>query len=123
MTIRPDPARWLWYAYGGRLPDRYREWVRRDTTGPRWLSRHLMRVVVEALPVLVVAFMLLWVFTPVSWWAIVGALLLGLLLGLWFALGTARELVLVRLAKHGFPPDVVPPRNRMLPEDASYGPR
>lgn len=118
MTTRPDPGHWLWYAYGGRLPDRHRDWVLRDTTGPHWLPRHLVRVVVQALPVLVVAFVLLWLFTPVPVWGIVGVLLLGLLLGLWSALGAARDLALVRLAKHGFPPDVVPPPSRLLPEDA-----
>jgi hypothetical protein len=118
MTARPDPARWLWYTYGGRLPDRYRDWVRRDTTSANWMVRHLIRVVVQALPVLVLAFVLLDLFTPVSAWAIVTALLAGTLLVLFFTIGTARDLVLTRLARHGFPPDVTPPPSRLLPEDA-----
>jgi hypothetical protein len=115
---RPNPALWLWYAYGGRLPDRYREWVRHDATAPTWVLRHLMRVAAEALPVLVVAFVLLRLFTHVPTWGILGALLMGLLLVAFFTIGTARNLVAVRLAKHGFPPDVTPPPSRLIPEDA-----
>jgi RsiW-degrading membrane proteinase PrsW (M82 family) len=118
VTTRPNPARWLWYAYGGRLPDRYHDWVRRDTTSSTWMVRHLIRTVVEALPILVLAFVLLDLFTPVPAWAIVGVLLIGMLVVLFFTIGTARDLVLVRLARHGFPSDVVPPPSRLLPEDA-----
>ena len=117
-TVRPNPALWLWYAYGGRLPDRYRDWVRHDATASTWLPRHLVRIVVEALPVLVVAFVLLRLFTPVPVWGIVGVLVVGLLMALFFTIGTARDLVTVRLAKHGFPPDVQPPPSRLIPEDA-----
>jgi uncharacterized protein DUF5313 len=118
VTDRPDPGRWLWYTYGGRLPDRYREWVRHDTTGRTWLARHVTRVVVQALPVMVVAFVVLWLFTSVPVWMVAGVLVLGLLLGLFYTIGSARDLVLVRLARHGFPPEVVPPPTRVLPEDA-----
>ena len=117
-TVRPNPARWLWYAYGGRLPDRYRDWVRHDATAPTWLLRHLARVAVEALPVVVIVFVLLRLFTPIPVWGIVGALVVGLLTSLFFVIGTARNLVAVRLAKHGFPPDVQPPPSRLIPEDA-----
>jgi hypothetical protein len=51
-------------------------------------------------------------------WGIVGVLLAGVLLSLFLTIGTARNLVAVRLAKHGFPPDVVPPPSRLIPEDA-----
>jgi Protein of unknown function (DUF732)/Family of unknown function (DUF5313) len=34
----PDPARWLWHTFGGRLGSRYCGWVLRDTTTrTRWL--------------------------------------------------------------------------------------
>jgi RsiW-degrading membrane proteinase PrsW (M82 family) len=109
---------WLWYAYGGRLPGRYRDWVRRDTTAPTWMVRHIVRILVEALPVLVVAFVLLRLCTPVPAWGIVGALLTGVLLSLFYTIGTARNLIAVRLARHGFPPDVEPPPSRLIPDDA-----
>lgn len=118
MTARPNPALWLWYAYGGRLPDRYHDWVSSDTTSPKWMVRHLIRIVVQAMPVLVLAFVLLDLFTPVPAWAIAAPLLIGMLMVLFFTIGTARDLVLVRLARHGFPPDVIPPPSRLLPEDA-----
>lgn len=121
MIVRPNPGWWLWYAYGGRLPERYHEWVRKDTTSPSWMIRHLIRTGVQALPVLVIAFVLLRLYTPVPMWAIVGALLTGLLITLFFMIGTARDLVAVRLARHGFPPDVTPPPSRLLPEDAGRG--
>ena len=36
----PDPARWLWYTFGGGLGSRYSGWVLRDTTTrTRWLRR------------------------------------------------------------------------------------
>jgi Flp pilus assembly protein TadB len=99
----------VWYAYGGRLPDRYREWVRHDNTTSTWRWRHVARILVEALPVLAVAFVVLRLFTPVPLWAILGVLAMGLLVSLFYTIGTAREFSAVRLAKHGFPPDVRPP--------------
>jgi Protein of unknown function (DUF732)/Family of unknown function (DUF5313) len=36
----PNPARWLWYAFGGRLGPHYNGWVLRDTTTrTRWLRQ------------------------------------------------------------------------------------
>lgn len=118
---RPDPLRWLWYAYGGRLPERYRDWVLHDNTGRTWMTRHILRVVVQALPVLVVAVVLLSVFTPVPIGLIVGVLVLGLLVSFFLSIGTAREFAAVRLARHGFPPEVTPPPSRLVPEDAGRG--
>jgi hypothetical protein len=49
---RPDPFRWLWYAFGGSLPPRYSEWVLHDTTSPTWIVRHVIRsLVLLAAPV------------------------------------------------------------------------
>ena len=31
-VVRPAPHRWLWYAIGGRLPERHRGWVLFDST-------------------------------------------------------------------------------------------
>ena len=40
---RPGPLLWLRYAYGGALPERYREWVLHDVTAPSWVVRHVLR--------------------------------------------------------------------------------
>jgi hypothetical protein len=115
---RPNPAQWLWYAYGGRLPARYRDWVRHDNTAPTWALRHLARVLGMALPVLVVLFAVLTFATSVPPGITAGVLVVGLLIALFSVIGTARQFALVRLAKHGFPPDVTPPPSRLVPEDA-----
>lgn len=115
---RPNPAQWLWYVYGGRLPARYREWVRHDNTTPSWALRHLAGVLALAVPVLVVLFVVLTVATPAPPWLTAGVLVTGLLVSLFFVIGTARQFAMVRLAKHGFPPDVTPPPSRLVPEDA-----
>jgi hypothetical protein len=57
--LRPDPLHWLWYAVGGRLPERYRSWVLHDTTSSTWVLRHVLRILVAL--VLPVTALLLWV--------------------------------------------------------------
>jgi hypothetical protein len=59
---RPGPLRWIWYAVGGGLPERYREWVLHDTTTGTWLLRHLLRVLV----VLVIPTVVLVLLVPTS---------------------------------------------------------
>ncbi|WP_156365293.1 DUF5313 family protein [Sciscionella sediminilitoris] len=102
---RPGPLRWCWYAFGGRLPDDYREWVRQDAAGPHWLRRHLLRVLVQAAPVVLVAVLLLGWLTPVPWWMIGAVLAAGLLMSAFLTAGMARELNKARLVKHGLPPE------------------
>jgi Family of unknown function (DUF5313) len=62
---RPGLLRWLWYAQGGSLPPRYREWVLRDLTAPGWRWRQVLRSLVQALSVAVVVLLVvpgpLWV--------------------------------------------------------------
>ena len=48
---RPGPLQWLWYALGGGLAPRYRDWVLRDTTAPGWWWRQIVRALVQAAPV------------------------------------------------------------------------
>jgi hypothetical protein len=105
MTMRrPDPLRWVRYAYGGRLPDRYREWVLHDTTSRTWLMRFVLRVVVEALPWLIAGYLVLTWTTPLPVAAVLGALGLALLMSLYFTVTIADELTEARLVKHGYPP-------------------
>jgi hypothetical protein len=76
---RPGAIRWLWYAVGGRLPAAYREWVLYDVTCRTWPLRHLVRLLVQLVPVVVVLIVLI----PGPMWvrlmAVVGGSLVGLL--------------------------------------------
>ena len=57
--VRPNPMQWLWYAFWGPLPDRYRNWVLYDATCSTWVLRHLARILaVAVLPVAAVALFL-----------------------------------------------------------------
>lgn len=103
MTIqRPNPFQWVRYAFGGRLPDRHREWVLHDTTTSTWLWRFVIRILVEALPWLAVAFLALTLFTPLPLGLVAGALALALISTLYFTVTSADELTEARLVKHGF---------------------
>lgn len=102
--VRPSPAWWLWYVYGGTLPERYRDWVDFDTTSERWVLRHAIRIVVKALPLLVVAVVVLGVLTPLAWWAAILVMLIALAFSLFYTMGTAAEFCEVRRQKHGLPP-------------------
>jgi hypothetical protein len=102
-TTRPNPWQWVRYAYGGRLPDRYREWVLHDATERGWLWRYALRVIVQALPWLVTALVLLVVLTPLPVGWVVGAIAIALAMSLFFTLTSADELTEARLVKHGYP--------------------
>jgi hypothetical protein len=57
--LRPNPARWIWYAFWGPLPDRHRVWVLYDATCSTWVLRHVARLLtVAVLPVTAVALFL-----------------------------------------------------------------
>jgi hypothetical protein len=104
MTMRrPNPLQWIRYAYGGRLPERYHEWVLHDATSRTWLVRYVVRVVVEALPFQIAAFLVLTLVTPAPVAAVCVALVLALLMTLYFTVPIAAELTEARLVKHGFP--------------------
>lgn len=101
---RPDPVRWVRYAYGARLPERYRDWVLHDTTDRGWLVRFALRVTVQALPWLIAVALVLTLFTPLPAGWVLGALAMSLGLSLFFTLTSADELTEARLVKHGFTP-------------------
>jgi hypothetical protein len=96
---RPGPVRWLWYAVGGRLPARYREWVLHDLTGRTWALRHFARALVQVAP-FVVALLLL---VPGSLAVRVAAVTAGLLLGLLYSGAYMYEIVEHRVAQAGYP--------------------
>ena len=76
---RPGPARWFWYALGGRLPVAYQEWVLHDVTCRTWPLRHLLRLLVQVVPVAVVLVVLIPGPMSVRLMAAVGGSLVGLL--------------------------------------------
>lgn len=99
MIRRPDPLRWLWYAVGGRLPARYREWVLHDTTCRTWHLRHFARTA-AVLTLLSVPLALV---IPGPLWLRLSALLLGWLVSLQYALFVMEESVEHRVVKAGYP--------------------
>jgi len=95
----PDPVRWLWYTFGGRLGPRYREWVLHDLTcRTRW-ERQLARAVVQVVPLAAVVLLAL----GFSWitWVGVGC---GLVLALWYSIAPIDQTAERRLVKHGYEP-------------------
>ena len=98
-VVRPAPHRWLWYAFGGRLPARNRGWVLHDTTTGTWALRHVARSLVQmAVPIIVIMAVL-----PASWGlraAVCGG---GLFLGLIYSLAYMPETTEHRVVKAGYP--------------------
>lgn len=49
---RPGLLRWIWFAFGGGLPERHNSWVLHDATSYTWVLRHIARALVQlAIPV------------------------------------------------------------------------
>ena len=96
---RPDPVRWLWYTFGGKLGPNYRDWVLHDTTArTRWL-RQIVRGTVQVVP----AALLIWAVMPSSWFTEM-SIVLGLLLALWYSVAYINQTAERRLVKHGYAP-------------------
>jgi hypothetical protein len=95
---RPDPLRWIWYAFGGALGRGYREWVLYDLTcRTRW-ERQLIRAVVQVMPLAAVVLVALgdnWIA-----WVGVGC---GLVLALIYSVAYFDPAADHRLVKHGYP--------------------
>ncbi|MFD4639658.1 DUF5313 family protein [Lentzea sp. NPDC058436] len=103
MTGTMNPALKVWYYAGGRIPQRYREFVLDDVTGPKWLLRFTVRSLVQVTP-LTTAITLALVFGLGSPWPLAIACgALGFVVGLYFALSYAPESVDYRLTKYGYP--------------------
>lgn len=68
------------------------------------MLRHGVRIVAQAVPVIVAAVVLLTVLTPVSPWISVMVLCVGTAVGVLLTGGIAPELAEARLVKHGYPP-------------------
>lgn len=97
---RPGVLRWLWYALGGRLPERHREWVLHDATCRTWPIRHFVRAFVQTSLVAVPILLLV----PGPLWLRGVSLLLGYGVALQYALYNMQESVEHRVRKAGYPP-------------------
>jgi len=100
---RPNPAWWLYYQYGGTLPERYREWVLHDATCSTWVLRVCLRGLLHIAPLAALLLAGL-VWAGGSWPLAAGSVLLGLLVVLRIVLTGSVETVDARLNRHGFPP-------------------
>ncbi|WP_214368723.1 DUF5313 family protein [Pseudonocardia sp. H11422] len=99
-TRRPGPIRWFWYALGGRLPGRYREWLLHDLTCRTWPLRHLVRLLTQLAPV---AAVLIAVVPGPLWVRVMGAVG-GSVVGLLYSYVFLYEATERRATKAGYPP-------------------
>lgn len=98
QTRRPGLLRWIWYAMGGALGPRYREWVLRDVTCPsRWL-RQIVRTEVQVIPLAV----LLPVILGTHWITWIGVAC-GVVLALIYSVADFEQSADFRLIRHGYP--------------------
>jgi hypothetical protein len=95
---RPNAIRWVWYALGGRLPHRYRDWVLHDLTAPTWGWRHLARSTVLLTPLCTV-----WLLLPGMLWLRVALVVLAAVVGYLYSFAYMEEGAEYRLSKYGFP--------------------
>jgi hypothetical protein len=97
--VRPAPHRWLWYALGGRLPERHRGWVLHDTTTATWWLRHIARSLVQmAIPIALVMSLL-----PAGWGLRVAAASGGVALALFYSLAYMTETAENRVVQADYP--------------------
>jgi hypothetical protein len=98
-VVRPAPHRWIWYALGGRLPERHRGWVLHDTTTGSWWLRHVLRSLVQ----MVVPIALILALLPAAWGLRLAAAGGGVFLALIFSLAYMPETTENRVVKAGYP--------------------
>ena len=99
-THRPNPVQWVWYAFGGKLPDRCAEWVLHDVTCPTWVLRHVARALTQMSP-----FCLL-ILLPGPLSIRLMSVALGLCVGLFYSVCFMGEMAEHRAIKHGYPPGI-----------------
>ncbi len=107
MMKRPNVAQWIAYAFGKRLPDDLRDWVRHDLTGRHAFVRHLFRGMVPFVPIFAV-FMLF----PGPWWLRAQMVALGLSLALIYSAAYMGQNRSHRLERHGLDPELRPIRQQ-----------
>jgi hypothetical protein len=97
---RPNPAQWVWYALGGSLPRHLSPWVLADVTGRTWIVRHLLRSVVQVVPIMALCL----VVPPVPLAYRLSAAFGGLAIALMFSVAFMTETIEHRARKAGYPP-------------------
>jgi hypothetical protein len=97
--VRPAPHRWIWYAFGGGLPERHRGWVLHDTTARTWWLRHVARMLVQ----LAIPIALLMALLPASWELRAACAGGGLALAVFYSIAYMPEAVEHRVMKAGYP--------------------
>ena len=97
--VRPAPHRWLWYALGGGLPARHRDWVLHDTTTSTWWARHIVRSLVQmSIPIALVMTLL-----PAPLGLRLAAAGGGIFLAMIYSLAYMNETTENRVVKAGYP--------------------
>ncbi|WP_231974026.1 DUF5313 family protein [Pseudonocardia sp. HH130630-07] len=96
---RPNPFRWIAYAYGAGLPERHGRWVLHDVTCRTWWLRHLARTVTQLLPLLALLFLIV----PGPSWVRLGAVASGAVIGLFYGMVYVVEACETRVMKAGYP--------------------
>jgi UPF0716 family protein affecting phage T7 exclusion len=94
---RPNPAQWLWYAVGGRLPERLAPWVLHDVTARTWVLRHAARGCVILTPIAAAALL-----APGPLGLRLAMVLLVAIVGVYFSLSYVDESCELRAVKHGY---------------------
>lgn len=94
---RPNPAQWLWYALGGRLPTRLAPWVLRDVTARTWVLRHAARGCVILAPIAAACLLF-----PGPLALRLAMVLLVAIVGVYFSLSYVEESCELRAVKHGY---------------------
>ena len=96
--IRPNPVRWVLYAFGAGLPARHRTWVLHDVTARTWQLRHIARTTVQLLPIGIALFL----FIPGPVYVRGLAVLAGALLGYFYSFAYMQESAEHRVMKAGY---------------------
>ncbi|RZS43207.1 hypothetical protein EV193_102186 [Herbihabitans rhizosphaerae] len=97
-ATRPGPVRWLWYAWGGRLPHAYREWVLYDLTRPTWVLWHGARALVQH------SVWLLLLLLPIPMSLRGPMVLLAMGVGLFYSFAFIEDASERKIVQHGYPP-------------------
>ena len=99
MTLRgtrPNPAQWLWYAIGGRLPQRCNPWVLHDVTCRTWAVRHFVRGLVQMSPILLLLLL------PGPLYIRILSIALGMCVGYFYSMTYMWHTTEHRLVKQGY---------------------
>jgi uncharacterized protein DUF5313 len=94
---RPNPAQWLWYAVGGRLPASLAPWVLHDVTARTWALRHAARGCVILAPIAAACLLF-----PGPLVLRLAMVLLVAIVGVYFSLSYVDESCELRAVKHGY---------------------